>query len=262
MCGDIHPNPGPTATNTNNNPCRSYKQNTNGPRDNLSDLHCMHMNARSLKKNIHSHGNLYTSNLLKFQEMIYSEMLDIMFVTETWLNSDISSKEILPHGYNIYRTDRSLGQTGGGLLVAIKHGVFINCSQLTSIATSNLEAVAIQCILPNHEKWLLVCCYRPPVSKDMSDLRSLADNLFPSYDKIIIAGDFNLPNISWTDSNHTSIGTLGQNFCDILDDYIMTQLCLIPTRESNNLDLLITNQPEQVSILDICDRSNRVRNEN
>ncbi len=87
----------------------------------------------------------------------------------------------------------------------------------------------------------------------MSDLRSLADNLFPSYDKIIIAGDFNLPNISWTDSNHTSIGTLGQNFCDILDDYFMAQLCLIPTRESNILDLLITNQPEQVSILDICD---------
>jgi hypothetical protein len=81
----------------------------------------------------------------------------------------------------------------------------------------------------------------------------MADNLFPNYNKIIIAGDFNLPNISWTDSNHTSTGTLGQNFCDILDDYFMSQLCLIPTRESNILDLIITNQPEQISILDICD---------
>ena len=107
------------------------------------------------------------------------------------------------------------------MLVAIKQGVFINCSQLTSIATSNLEAVAIQCTLPNHEKWLLVCCYRTPVCKDMSDLRSMADNLFPNYDKIIIAGDFNLPNISWTDSNHTSTGALGQIFCDILDDYFI-----------------------------------------
>ena len=42
----------------------------------------------------------------------------------------------------------------------------------------------------------------------------IVDNLFPSYDKIIIAGDFNLPNISWTYSNHTSAGTLGQNFRD------------------------------------------------
>ena len=84
-----------------------------------------------------------------------------------------------------------------------------------------------------------VCCYRPPVSKDMSDLRSIADNLFPNYDKIIITGDFNLPG-----TTHTSTGLLGQNFCDILDDYFMTQLCLTPTRQSNILDLLITNQPE------------------
>jgi hypothetical protein len=69
----------------------------------------------------------------------------------------------------------------------------------------------------------------------MSDLRSMADNLFPNYDKIIIAGDFNLPNISWTDSNHTS----SQNLCGILDDYFMSQLCLIPTRESNILDLIM-----------------------
>ena len=54
---------------------------SNGPQVNQSDLYCMHMNARSLKKNIHSQGNLYTSNLLKFQEMIYSEMLD-MFVSD------------------------------------------------------------------------------------------------------------------------------------------------------------------------------------
>ena len=139
-----------------------------------------------------------------------------------------------------------------GTLIAIKHGIFISCSQITSIATTNLEAVAIQCTLPNHAKWLLVCCYRPPDSNDMSDLRSFADNLFPSYDKIIIAGDFNLPNISWTDGNYTSSGSLSQNFCDILDDYFMSQLCLTPTRESNILDLLITNQPEQVSFIDIC----------
>ena len=81
----------------------------------------------------------------------------------------------------------------------------------------------------------------------------LIDNLFPSYDKIIITGDFNLPNISWTGTTHTSTGLLGQNFCDILDDYFMTQLCITPTRESNILDLLIRNPPEQISSLDICD---------
>ena len=89
----------------------------------------------------------------------------------------------------------------------------------------------------------------------MSDLRSLANNLFPGYDKIIIVGDFNLPNISWSDSTYTSVGSLSQNFCDVLDDYFMSQLCLVPTRESNILDLIITNQPELVTLTEICSPS-------
>ena len=91
--------------------------------------------------------------------MIYSESVDIMFVTETWLNSNVTSKEILPNGYNIYRSDRSLGRTGGGTLIAIKHGIFISCSQITSIATTNLEAVAIHCTLPIISLYLFICLF-------------------------------------------------------------------------------------------------------
>ena len=104
-------------------------------------------------------------------------MFDIVFLSETWLNSDISCKEILPYWYDIYRTDRSLGRSGEGVLIATKHDAFINCSQLISIAILSL------------------------------------------------------------------------------DDYFMTQLCLTLTRESNIPDLLITNQPEQISSLDVCTNS-------
>jgi hypothetical protein len=40
-----------------------------------------------------------------------------------------------------------------------------------------------------------------------------------------------------------------------LDDYFMSQLCLQPTRDSNTLDLVISNQHELVSVIDICDPS-------
>ena len=66
----------------------------------------------------------------KFQELVYSESIDVMFVTETWLNSNISDREILLIGYDFYRTDRSLGRSGGGVLIAIKQDTFINCSQI------------------------------------------------------------------------------------------------------------------------------------
>ena len=174
-------------------------------------------------------------------------MLDLIFISETWLKSEILNKEILPYGFNIYRADRTLERTGGGVLIAIKQGTFISSSKAVSISTNSLEA-----ILPSHSKLLLVCWYRPPDSNDMFDFRSLADNFFSSYEQVIIAGDFNLPNINWMDSNYTCNGALDQEFCDILDNYFMSQNCLLPTRESNILDLLITNHPEQVSILDIC----------
>ena len=115
-CGDIHPNPGPTngANSSRNDNCDSCKLQ---PEQSQTYLSCMYMNARSLKKIIHVQDNQYISNLSKFQELLYSESVDIMFVTETWLNSNVSNIEILPNGYNIYRADRSLRRTGGGFLL-------------------------------------------------------------------------------------------------------------------------------------------------
>ena len=81
--------------------------------------------------------------------MAYSEAVDLMFVSETWLNDSISNQEILAYGYDIYRTDRPSGRSGGGALLAIKHGTIINSNQISSIATANLEAVAMECILPS-----------------------------------------------------------------------------------------------------------------
>jgi hypothetical protein len=159
-----------------------------------------------------------------------------MFVTETWLNSNVTSKEILPNGYNIYiyRSDLSLGRPGGGTLM------------LSNMVFSSAVVKLLPLLLWTWRHLLFNIPYIYPTTQngflcavidhlhdsyDMTDLRSFADNLFPSYDKIIIAGDFNLPNISWTDANYTLVDSLSQNFCDILDDYFMSQLCLTPTRE-------------------------------
>ena len=133
-------------------------------------------------------------------------------------------------------------------MIAIKQGSFISSSEVVSISSNSPEAILIQPILPSNSKLLLMCCYRPPDSNDMSEFRSLADNFFSSYEQVIIADDFNLPNINWMDSNYTCNGALDQEFCDILDDYFMSQHCLLSTRESNILHLLITNHPKQISI--------------
>lgn len=45
---------------------------------------------------------------------------DFVFLTETWLNPDITDSELFPphFGFHVYRTDR-VGKRGGGVLLAL-----------------------------------------------------------------------------------------------------------------------------------------------
>ena len=66
------------------------------------------MNARSLKSIHYSQGvvNSARYNLHCFQDLVYTEDLNIVLVTETWLHRDVESSELLYSGYSIYRNDR------------------------------------------------------------------------------------------------------------------------------------------------------------
>ena len=65
--------------------------------------------------------SLTNRKLNQFQSVIYSKDLDVICITETWLNDTISSTEILPTSYTIYRNDRI--NRGGGVLIAVKESI-------------------------------------------------------------------------------------------------------------------------------------------
>ena len=92
-----------------------------------SNISVRYLNARSLSNKIRN-----------FQGLIYSSNFNIVGVTETWLTTDITNKEILPKGFNIYRKDRQ--SRGGGILLAIS-----NTFSSTSLdVPSEIEAVSIR----------------------------------------------------------------------------------------------------------------------
>ncbi len=69
---------------------------------------------------------------------MYSADYDIVAITETWLNSTISSLEFLPYGYDIYRKDRD-DRIGGGVLLAVRNTIAVkSCLDLPG------ETVAIE----------------------------------------------------------------------------------------------------------------------
>ena len=131
----------------------------------------------------------YHNNIIS---VIYSKNLDIICITETWLNNSVLSKEILPTLYTIYRNDRA--NRGGGVLIAIKNSI---PSQLF-ITSNSIEMIAVY--INTRPKLLLVCLYiRHPTAQLITwqqETLCTISNL-PSDTNTIILGDFNAPDINW-----------------------------------------------------------------
>jgi hypothetical protein len=100
-----------------------------------------------------------------------------------------------------------------------------------------------------HKTAYLSCFYNPKTSNENGYLefeRSInrADNITNAF--IITAGDLNLPGWDWTTKSlkaNTQHVNIHHKFTDILDDHGLVQMVEEPTRESNTLDLIITNFP-------------------
>ncbi|CAB4041577.1 RNA-directed DNA polymerase from mobile element jockey, partial [Paramuricea clavata] len=65
----------------------------------------------------------FIDNMKSFQDLVYADNLDLILVTETWLNSNFSSIELLLKGYNIIRNDRIADKRGGGVLIALRENI-------------------------------------------------------------------------------------------------------------------------------------------
>ena len=65
---------------------------------------------------------------------------------------------------------------------------------------------------------------------------------------MILAGDFNLPNINWHSDTDVTNEETSCEFLEILKDYYLTQINSIPTRGNNVLYLVITSFPDKVKV--------------
>ena len=235
VCGDVHPCPGP-----GNLPSTSTRK--------ASGLNFLYMNARSLKTVYQ--GRM--SKLRDFEAILINCNHDCVCVTETWLNSTVDDAELSVPGYTHYRKDRSnINKTrGGGLLCAIKDSVL-------STRREDLEPddeILIVEMRPNaSHKIAVILCYRSPDGDTGVFVRSVnaaLTNITSQFEHIIVIGDFNLPKVKGCHSLvMAGISDCEQEFCDIFNDYFLSQLNHFPSRENcdNILDLVFTTHPDKVN---------------
>ena len=176
-----------------------------------------------------------------------NENIDVILGCESKLSSDIIDSEFLPEGYVCWRNDRN--RHGGGVIVIHKDDLKV--TQVNVKVKSEVLAVKIEC---QGKKPLIMCAaYRPPdndrqyMDQMCADIK-LIHNSYPGC-AFWCGGDFNLPDIDWTNEIITSNRypvEINQSLLDLLCELNLTQLVNFPTRAVNTLELLFTNRPSLV----------------
>ena len=151
--------------------------------------------------------------------------LNIIAGCKSWLSPSITSAEVFPSEYNVYRHDRNDGY--GGVFIACQSSLI--CEMLN--LDTNVEVLACSIRQKMSSKPLIICSlYRPPNNdvSYMTDLCNISTQIVESYpdSPIWIAGDINLSNIDWLTesiSNNAYPACLCDPFLNFLHEYGFTQ---------------------------------------
>ena len=196
-----------------------------------------------------------TAKQAEFHALVDEVNPDIICGTESHLDGSISSSEVFPNGYEIFQKDRN--QYGGGVFTAVSNK-YIASSMLELDENCELLWISLQCqgVIP-----LYICTfYRPPKS-NLEVLEALGKSLeklnqHRTLPNILLAGDFNLPDILWENSSLRSnlvySSGLSYHMIDIANDNYLTQMVNEPTRGSNILDFIFTTTPDLVNSVQAC----------
>ena len=179
-------------------------------------------------------------------EHILDRESDIIFLTETWLQTDTNSitAEIKTYGYKLLhnrRKDRAK-ETVGGVDILVKTG--LTTKQQPVRHFESFEHTIVKLSLANKKKMFLVSIYRllfVAESVFLNDLAELFDEIVVSNEHFIIAGDVNI---------HVETNDLyAKRFHELLDLYNVKQHIDKPTHtDGHTLDVVLT--PNKKDYLD------------
>ena len=129
---------------------------------------------------------------------------DLLLLTETWLTSDIKCSELLPSQYNVVRADRKSKNEKskhGGCLIAVSNNVSFTEVDISHLPDAIQESLVV--IKLNQPDPAVITLFNNP--PDGSPYRSQQNDIDAIFcllsvfanQKILCAGDFNLPGIDW-----------------------------------------------------------------
>ena len=150
------------------------------------------LKLRNLNRLIFGQININSiRNTFELLFSLVSNNIDVLLISETKIDNTFPVSQFCVPGYSVpFRLDRT--GIGGGIMLYVKE--HIPCRMLSKFTfEKEIEAFVIEINL-RKVKWLLVCSYNPnfcnlPVHLNAID--KAIEFYSKTYDKILIAGDFN-----------------------------------------------------------------------
>ncbi len=174
----------------------------------------------------------------------------ILCLNETWLDSSYSDA-LFAQSHVAFRVDR-IGRSGGGTMILVPK-VFHCFTPHAAIITDDYECVVVDVGLGVGSKFRIVCAYRTPSARCAAGLVTYLETAFDAELPIIAAGDFNLPNIDWSNLTlQPRAAPAERQLFSCLVSHGFEQLVTTPTRRENILDLVFTSRPGMISSLSVC----------
>lgn len=187
-----------------------------------------HLNINSLK-----------SKFDEIQDMFNEKIVDVLFISETKLDSSYRDGLFETPGYKFERRDRDV--FGGGLAAFIKSD--IPARRRRDLESKSLENITYEVIL-NKNKWSIMCVYRPPKMQDSEfgqEFKNTSDKCVSLFDRYMVIGDLNYDLLC---------ETKGKPLLNIMELFNLSNLiskptCFMKNSKPSLLDVILTNSKTQ-----------------
>jgi exonuclease III len=192
------------------------------------DISIGHLNVRSLIPKIE-----------ELRVLLADIKLDILCISESYLDDTVLNSEVKVDGYQLVRNDRN--RNGGGVLIYLRDSIAFK--DRSDLSDKNVECRWIEIQEVKENPILIGCFYRPP-SANLDYFNNMVNNIeraSAENKEVVILGDFN--------HDYVLDETLHKNPMKYIEDlFVLTQLVTDKTRvtptSSTTIDLILTSMPE------------------
>lgn len=169
-------------------------------------------------------------HLDEFKQLVYANNFDIICLTETWLNSNITSDIVQIPGYLMFREDRQGNNRGGGVAVYVSNRLKVKISEIHVNKEYLFEYTFLK-LTYNNQSTAVGVIYRPPdknITLCVEQLDDCLSHIMPLTDNVILLGDLNI-----------NLFNLNNPLSKCFDAYGLTQIIDEATRITHNTQTLI-----------------------